>query len=78
MVKIRLARAGAKHRPFYHVVVADSRRARGGRFIERVGFYNPIATENEERIRIDAARVEHWKSRGAQASDSVAKLLRSV
>jgi small subunit ribosomal protein S16 len=77
MVKIRLARAGAKRRPFYHVVVADSRRRRGGRFIERLGFFNPIATENEERIRIDSARVEHWKSCGARASDAVAKLLRS-
>ena len=78
MVKIRLARAGAKRRPFYHVVVADSRCPRGGRFIERIGFFNPIATENEERIRIDTARVEHWKARGAKASDSVAKLLRSL
>ena len=78
MVKIRLARAGAKRRPFYHVVVADSRSRRGGRFIERVGFFNPIATENEERVRIDTARVEHWKSCGAQASDAVTKLLRSL
>lgn len=78
MVKIRLARAGAKRRPFYHVVVADSRSRRGGRFIERVGFFNPIATENEERVRIDTARVEHWQSCGARASDSVAKLLRSL
>ena len=78
MVKIRLARTGAKRRPFYHVVVADSRSRRGGRFIERIGFFNPIATENEERVRIDTARVEHWKSCGAQASDSVAKLLRSL
>ena len=78
MVTIRLARAGAKRRPFYHVVVADSRSRRGGRFIERVGFYNPIATENEERVRIDTARIEHWKSHGAQASDAVAKLLRSL
>ena len=77
MVKIRLARAGAKRRPFYHVVVADSRSRRGGRFIERLGFFNPIATENEERVRIDTARVEHWKSCGAQASDAVTKLLRS-
>ena len=68
MVTIRLARAGAKRRPFYHVVVADSRSRRGGRFIERVGFFNPIATENEERVRIDAARVEYWKSCGARAS----------
>ena len=78
MVKIRLARAGAKRRPFYHVVVADSRSPRGGRFIERLGFFNPIATESEERIRIDAARVEHWKSCGAQPSGAVTKLLRSL
>ena len=78
MVTIRLARTGAKRRPFYHVVVADSRSRRGGRFIERIGFYNPIATENEERIRIDTARVEHWKSCGARASDVVAKLLGSM
>ena len=78
MVTIRLARAGAKRRPFYHVVVADSRSPRGGRFIERIGFFNPIATENEERIRIDTARVEHWKSCGAQTSDAVAKLLRAA
>ena len=60
------------------MVVADSRSPRGGRFIERVGFYNPIATGNEERVRIDTARVEHWKSCGARASDAVAKLLRSL
>ena len=78
MVTIRLARTGAKRRPFYHVVVADSRSPRGGRFIERIGFYNPIATENEERLRIDTTRVEHWKSHGAQPSDAVAKLLRSL
>ena len=77
MVTIRLARTGAKRRPFYHVVVADSRSPRDGRFIERIGFYNPIATENEERVRIDTARAEHWKSCGARASGAVAKLLRA-
>ena len=77
MVTIRLARTGAKRRPFYHVVVADSRSPRDGRFIERIGFYNPIATENEERVRIDTARAEHWKSCGARASAAVAKLLRA-
>ena len=77
MVTIRLARAGAKRRPFYHVVVADSRSRRGGRFIERIGFFNPIAAGNEERLRIDTARVDHWKSCGARTSDAVAKLLRS-
>ena len=78
MVTIRLARAGAKKRPFYHVVVADSRRARGGRFIERVGFYNPIATGEEERLRIDAERVGYWKSHGAKTSEAVSKLLRQL
>jgi small subunit ribosomal protein S16 len=76
MVTIRLARAGAKKRPFYHIVVADSRRARDGRYIERVGFFNPIATGGEERLRIDRGRVDHWVSHGAQASDRVSKLLK--
>ena len=78
MVTIRLARTGAKRRPFYHVVVADSRSRRGGRFIERIGFFNPIAAGNEERLRIDAARIEYWKSHGARPSDAVVKLLRSM
>ena len=78
MVTIRLARTGAKRRPFYHVVVADSRSRRGGRFIERIGFFNPIAAGNEDRLRIDTARVEYWKSHGAQPSDAVVKLLRSM
>ncbi len=76
MVTIRLARGGAKRRPFYHVVVADSRARRDGRFIERVGFFNPIAVGGEERLRIDTARVEFWRARGAKTSDAVAKLLR--
>jgi small subunit ribosomal protein S16 len=76
MVTIRLARAGAKKRPFYHIVVADSRRARDGRYIERVGFFNPIATGGEERLRIDRGRVDHWVSHGAQASDRVSRLLK--
>jgi len=76
MVKIRLARAGAKKRPFYHLVVTDSRNSRDGRFIERLGFFNPIAVENEERLRIDRERVEYWHSHGAQSSDAVRKLLR--
>ena len=75
MVTIRLARGGAKKRPFYHLTVTDSRNARNGRFIERVGFFNPIATGGEERLRIDRARFEHWVSNGAQASDRVAKLV---
>lgn len=75
MVSIRLARAGAKKRPFYHVVVTDSRASRDGRFIERLGFYNPIATEQEERLRIDRDRVAYWTSQGARASSAVVKLL---
>ena len=75
MVSIRLARTGAKKRPFYHVVVTDSRASRDGRFIERVGFYNPIATEQQEKLRIDRDRVAYWKSHGAQATSAVAKLL---
>lgn len=76
MVIIRLARGGAKKRPFYHIVVADSRRARDGRYIERIGYLNPIATENEERIRLQKERVEYWISKGAQTSQRVAKILK--
>jgi small subunit ribosomal protein S16 len=76
MVTIRLARTGAKKRPFYHIVVADSRRARDGRYIERIGFFNPIATGSEERLRIDQERVNHWVSQGAQTSDRVSQLLK--
>ncbi|MGC1955761.1 MAG: 30S ribosomal protein S16, partial [Gammaproteobacteria bacterium] len=76
MVKIRLARAGAKKRPFYHVVVADVRSSRDGRFIERVGFYDPIGDAGEEAVRIDMARVNHWLSAGAQASERVANLIK--
>jgi small subunit ribosomal protein S16 len=76
MVRIRLSRGGVKNRPFYHVVVTDSRNSRDGRYIERLGFFNPFASGNEERIRLDLARVNHWQSQGAQASDRVAKLMR--
>lgn len=76
MVTIRLARAGAKKRPFYHIVVADSRRSRDGRYIERIGFFNPIAVGGEEGLRIEKERVDHWVSKGAQPSDRVAKLLK--
>ncbi len=76
MVTIRLARTGAKKRPFYHIVVADSRRARGGRYIERVGFFNPIAVGGENRLRIDRDRIDHWVSQGAQPSDRVIQLLK--
>ncbi|CAA0090169.1 30S ribosomal protein S16 [Zhongshania aliphaticivorans] len=76
MVTIRLARGGSKKRPFYHLTVTDSRTSRDGRFIERVGFFNPIARGNEERLRVDNARVDHWVAQGAQLSDRVAKLLK--
>jgi len=76
MVTIRLARGGAKKRPFYGIMVADSRRAPRGRFIERVGFFNPRAVGGEERLRIDMERVEYWISKGAQPSDRVANLLK--
>lgn len=76
MVTIRLARGGSKKRPFYHMVVTDKRNARDGRFIERVGFFNPIATGQEERIRVDNERVDHWVSQGAQMSDRVKKLIK--
>ena len=76
MVSIRLSRAGAKKRPFYHLVVTDSRNRRDGRYIERLGFFNPIATGNEEKLRIDLERADYWISQGAQPSDRVASLLK--
>ncbi|MAK43626.1 MULTISPECIES: 30S ribosomal protein S16 [Spongiibacter] len=78
MVTIRLARGGSKKRPFYHLTVTDSRTSRDGRFIERVGFFNPVARGNEERLRVDTARVEHWVAQGAQLSDRVAKLIKEA
>lgn len=75
MVKIRLARAGAKKRPFYHLVAADSRSPRDGRFIERLGFFNPIAVGGEVRLRVNTERVDHWVTRGAQLTDRAAKLV---
>jgi len=78
MVKIRLARSGAKRRPFYHLVVADSRSARNGRFIERVGFYNPIANEREEKLRINSERIAFWSARGAQISSAVTRLMKDA
>ncbi|MDQ7050879.1 MAG: 30S ribosomal protein S16 [Enterobacterales bacterium] len=76
MVTIRLARGGSKKRPFYHMVVTDKRNARDGRFIERVGFFNPVAKGQEERLRVDNARIEHWIGLGAQMSDRVKKLVK--
>ena len=76
MVVIRLARGGAKKRPFFNLVVADSRRARDGRFIERVGFYNPKAPVGQEMLRINKERLAHWQSQGALLSHTVARLVK--
>ncbi len=78
MVTIRLARGGAKKRPFYQVVVADSRNSRDGRFIEKVGFFNPIAQGQEEKLRLDLDRVNHWIGQGATVSDRVATLIKDA
>lgn len=78
MVTIRLARGGSKKRPFYNITVTDSRNARNGRFIERVGFFNPIARGQEERLRVDRERVAYWVGHGAQLSDRVATLLKEA
>jgi small subunit ribosomal protein S16 len=76
MVVIRLARGGAKKRPFFNLVVADSRNPRDGRFIERVGFYDPKAPQGRENLRVDLGRVAHWQGQGAQVSDTVARLVK--
>jgi small subunit ribosomal protein S16 len=76
MVTIRLSRGGAKGRPFYHVVVSDSRRPRDGRYIERLGFFSPMAKASEERLRLDLARYDYWVGVGAQTSDRVASLVK--
>jgi small subunit ribosomal protein S16 len=78
MVVIRLARGGAKKLPFYHLTVSDRRNARDGSFIERVGFFNPVARGKEERLRVDQERVDYWVSQGAQVSPRVKKLLKEV
>ncbi len=75
MVVIRMARGGAKKRPFYHIVVADSRSRRDGRFIERLGFYNPVSNPSE--LRLDKERAAYWLAQGAQPSDTVARFLKS-
>jgi len=75
MVVIRLARGGAKKRPFYNVVVTDSRSRRDGRFIERVGFYNPVAAAHEEGLRIAQDRIAYWRANGARLSDTVSMLV---
>ena len=78
MVTIRLSRGGAKKRPFYHLTVTDHRRARDGRFIERVGFFNPCARGQEERLRVEADRIAYWQGQGAQLSPRVAKLVKDA
>ena len=74
MVKIRLTRGGAKKRPFYHIIVTDSRSSRDGRNIERLGYYNPIAAGNEKRVELDIERTQHWIGHGAQMTDKVSNL----
>ena len=78
MVSIRLSRGGAKKRPFYHIVVTDSRNRRDGRYLERLGFFNPIAKGNEVRLNIDLERVNYWLGQGAQASDRVRNLMKQA
>jgi small subunit ribosomal protein S16 len=78
MVTIRLARGGAKKRPFYHIVVTDSRAKRDGRYLERIGFFNPIATGQEQKLRVDMDRVRFWTERGAKLSARVNSLVRQT
>ena len=76
MVIIRLSRGGSKNRPFFNVVVADSRNRRDGRFIERVGFFNPVAPEGQETLRLQLERISLWEEKGAQLSETVSKLVK--
>lgn len=78
MVTIRLARHGARNAPFYHVTVADKTRSRDGRFVERVGFFNPLARGKAERLRIDLGRVDYWLAKGAKPSERVADLIKQA
>lgn len=78
MVVIRLARGGNKHRPYYSIVAADSRARRDGRFIEKLGFYNPVASETAETVRIDTARLDYWTSVGAQVSPAVKRIVKNA
>jgi small subunit ribosomal protein S16 len=78
MVVIRLARSGAKKRPFFNMVVTDSRNRRDGRFVERVGFYNPKAAESEQGLVVDTVRLAYWQSNGAQMSPTVARLVKQA
>ena len=77
MVMIRLARGGSKKRPFYYITIADRRESRNGKFIERIGFFNPLARGAEERLRLDMDRVEYWQKQGAQASSRVKSLIKA-
>lgn len=76
MVVIRLARSGAKKRPFYNMVVTDSRNRRDGRFVERIGFYNPVASDKEEGLRVAMDRLTYWQGNGAQLSPTAARLVK--
>jgi len=78
MVKIRLSRGGAKSRPFYHIVVADVRNARDGRNIERIGFYNPIASGKDVKLQVNTDRVREWIGKGAQMTDKVRYLMKEA
>ena len=78
MVVIRLARGGAKKRPFYNMVVTDSRNRRDGRFVERIGFYNPVAKGQEPRVQLDTDRIKHWIGVGAQLTEKVDQLYREA
>lgn len=75
MVKIRLARGGTKHRPFYQIVVTDVRNPRDGRFIERIGFFNPISMNQQENLKLNIERINYWIQNGAQLSKRVASLI---
>ncbi len=77
MVKIRLARSGAKKKPFYHIVATHKANARDGRYIERLGFFNPVAVGGEVPLRLDIERIEYWKGQGAQLSERVTNLVKS-
>ncbi|MDX1351991.1 MAG: 30S ribosomal protein S16 [Thiomicrorhabdus sp.] len=78
MVVIRLARGGSKKRPFYKMVVADQRNKATGRFIEQVGFFNPVAKGQEEKVRVDQARIDHWVAQGAQVSPRVKSIIKNA
>ena len=78
MVTIRLSRGGAKKKPFYHITVSDSRKPRDGRFIERIGFFNPMARGQEERLRLDLERMTYWQNQGAQISPRVSNLVKDA